>query len=148
VACPENSIVESKEFFKPIVTPYELEIALQPEQSWTGRYVLDFGKLLTQGKGKALDTEDPDDDHPVFSLVTGTYRHPKQFGESARAEEPITSAVILRNSETAMMQTSGSAAGQYLQSRSYQGLEARVGEEAPSVLEQGRSGIARDYQGG
>ena len=117
VACPENSIVESKvklsspwvnsglqfkmnwqEFFKPIVTPYELEIALQPEQSWTGRYVLDFGKLLTQGnasvhhhcdltsyiyflgKGKALDIEDPDDDHPVFSLVTGTYRHPKQFG--------------------------------------------------------------------
>jgi len=30
------------------VTPYELEVALQAEQSWTGRYVLDFEKLLTE----------------------------------------------------------------------------------------------------
>lgn len=28
VACPENSLVDSKEFFKPIVTPFELEMAL------------------------------------------------------------------------------------------------------------------------
>lgn len=33
----------------------------------------------------------------------------------------------------------------YLQSRSFRGLEARVGEDAPSMLEQGRSGIARGY---
>ena len=29
------------------MTPYELEVALQAEQSWTGRYVLDFEILLT-----------------------------------------------------------------------------------------------------
>ncbi len=28
VACPENSLVDSKDFYKPIITPYELEIAL------------------------------------------------------------------------------------------------------------------------
>ena len=28
VACPENSMIDSKEFYKPIVTPFELEIAL------------------------------------------------------------------------------------------------------------------------
>ena len=28
VACPENSLIDSKDFFKPIVTPFELEIAL------------------------------------------------------------------------------------------------------------------------
>ena len=33
----------------------------------------------------------------------------------------------------------------YLQSRSFQGLEARVGEDVASILEQGRSGIARGY---
>lgn len=37
-----------KEFLQPIVTPYELEVALQPTQTWTGRYVLDFGKLLRE----------------------------------------------------------------------------------------------------
>jgi hypothetical protein len=30
VACPLNSIIDSKEFFKPIVTPFELELALAP----------------------------------------------------------------------------------------------------------------------
>jgi diphthamide biosynthesis protein 2 len=30
--------------------------------------------------------------------------------------------------------------------RSYRGLENRLGEDGPSVLEQGRSGIARGYQ--
>lgn len=28
VACPENSLIDSKDFFKPIATPFELEIAL------------------------------------------------------------------------------------------------------------------------
>ena len=27
VACSENSLVDSQEFFKPVVTPYEMEIA-------------------------------------------------------------------------------------------------------------------------
>jgi len=28
VASPENSLIDSKEFFKPVVTPFELEMAL------------------------------------------------------------------------------------------------------------------------
>ncbi len=28
VACPENSLIDSKDFYKPIITPFELEIAL------------------------------------------------------------------------------------------------------------------------
>ena len=67
MACPENSLVAeekvwrgllkkpqfhitdatgSQDFLRPIVTPYELEIAMQAEQSWSGRYVLDFERLL------------------------------------------------------------------------------------------------------
>lgn len=37
-----------KEFLRPIVTPFELEIALRTEQSWTGRYVLDFEKVIAE----------------------------------------------------------------------------------------------------
>lgn len=36
-------------------------------------------------------------------------------------------------------------AGDFLQARTYRGLEQRLGEDAPSVLEQGRSGIAMGY---
>ena len=34
---------------------------------------------------------------------------------------------------------------QFLHTREYQGLEQRIGQDAPSVLEQGRSGITRGY---
>jgi len=27
VACPENSLVDSQDFYKPVVTPFEMEIA-------------------------------------------------------------------------------------------------------------------------
>ncbi|KAF8920883.1 Diphthamide biosynthesis protein 2, partial [Haplosporangium bisporale] len=46
VACPENSLIDSKEFYRPIVTPYELEIALSESREWTGEYVTDFQQLL------------------------------------------------------------------------------------------------------
>lgn len=80
VACPENSVIESKvsfnqgalnaililgikDFLQPIVTPFELEVALQAEQSWTGRYVLNFeqliadASLLPHGKSKRSTSE-------------------------------------------------------------------------------------------
>lgn len=38
-------------------------------------------------------------------------------------------------------------AAQFLHTRGYQGLEMRLGEDKPSVLEEGRSGIAREYGG-
>ena len=37
--------------------------------------------------------------------------------------------------------------GEFLQTRSWQGLEQRVGMDEPSVLEQGRDGIAKGYRG-
>ncbi|EIW77988.1 diphthamide biosynthesis protein [Coniophora puteana RWD-64-598 SS2] len=152
VACPENSVVESKEFFKPIVTPFELEVALMPEGTWTGRYVLDFEQLLAESKALGTDEErdvngdedEEDRDRPSFSLVTGKYRSARQFrGISASNMDP--SAIVLRNQNGTVATLADSAAALYLQSRTYQGLEARVGEDAPSVLEQGRSGIARGY---
>ncbi|KAG6805844.1 hypothetical protein H0H92_013774, partial [Tricholoma furcatifolium] len=98
VACPENSVIEAKDFLRPIVTPFELEVALQSTPNWTGRYVLDFERLLEDasqdepedgstwasapeegGEGES-DEEDQDPDRPVFSLVTGTYRKAKRYG--------------------------------------------------------------------
>ncbi|KAN0064540.1 Diphthamide biosynthesis protein 2 [Thecaphora frezii] len=49
VACPENSLVDSKDFYKPIVTPYEMELALKAQGddvAWTGDYVLDLDRLV------------------------------------------------------------------------------------------------------
>ena len=86
------------------MTPFELEIALQAQLSWTGRYVLDFGQLLAEHKNAqtatgpssclghdfreialiivTLDEEngEEDPDKPMFSLVTGKYRQAKRYG--------------------------------------------------------------------
>ncbi|KAJ7688973.1 putative diphthamide synthesis protein-domain-containing protein [Mycena rosella] len=156
VACPENSLVEARDFLRPIITPYELEVALQAEQSWTGRYVLDFEKLLAESAAANPDAapesqQDSDDpDQPVFSLITGKYRHAKRFGGADKGKEALpadaepSSSVALRSQDTAVA-LADSAAALFLQERTFRGLEARVGEDAPSVLEQGRSGIARGY---
>ena len=45
-----------QEFLRPIITPYELEIALQPEPQWTGKYILDFAKLALNDDNDASTT--------------------------------------------------------------------------------------------
>ncbi|EJF62071.1 diphthamide biosynthesis protein [Dichomitus squalens LYAD-421 SS1] len=155
VACPENSVLDAKEFLRPIVTPYELEVALRPTQEWTGRYVLNFEELLREGQAESEGAsvsaflEGPaDPDQPVFSLVSGKYRHAKRYGgkdEGTANGDTDSSAVVLRNQGSAVAIMSDSAAAHFLQQRTYQGLETRVGQDAPSLLEQGRSGIARGY---
>ncbi|KAG5637479.1 hypothetical protein H0H81_004450 [Sphagnurus paluster] len=120
VACPENSIIEAKEFLRPIVTPFELEVALQAVPSWTGRYVLDFEHLLINQQQKPELTqsgdknESDDPDRPVFSLVTGTYRHMRRYGGEALQEQNTNgtdSAVVLRNHDDAVAKLASSAAG-------------------------------------
>ncbi|KAJ3475610.1 hypothetical protein NLI96_g11724 [Meripilus lineatus] len=150
VACPENSVVESKEFLQPIITPYELEIALQKEPNWTGRYELGFEQVLvsqsTNGNENEVSTEEEDLEQPVFSLVTGTYRHAKRYGvKSSNTQDGLSSAVAIRNQDNALSVLPDSAANEFLQSRTFKGLETRLGQDAPSVLEQGQSGIAKAY---
>ncbi|KAH9975018.1 putative diphthamide synthesis protein-domain-containing protein [Lactifluus volemus] len=153
VACPENSLVNAKEFLRPIVTPFELQLALQPAPTWTGEYVLDFDEVLTRGPPKpssdeVSDEDEDDSERPVFSLATGKYRHPKRYGEDNSTPAPISSsssALMLRDQDGTVAVLKDSAAGEFLQSRTFRGLETRAGLDPPSLLQQGRIGIARGY---
>ncbi|KAH7339802.1 putative diphthamide synthesis protein-domain-containing protein [Rhizoctonia solani] len=153
VACPENSVIDSKEFYRPIVTPFELEIALGADRSWTGEYVLNFDQLLFRQKSEGDISNDQDSDEdpdrPSFSLVTGTYRHAKRYVDPRDIDnERVDSgsyAVALRNNEGALSQAVTTAGSEFLHSRSFQGLEQRLGQDEPAILEQGRSGIAKGY---
>ena len=70
VACPENSLLDSKVLFKPVVTPYELELALVEDRQWDGKYSADFRDLLVGGandkrttkKKKKSNTMEEDED--------------------------------------------------------------------------------------
>lgn len=46
VACPENSLLDSSEFYRPVITPFEMEVACNRNREWTGVYVTDFRDLL------------------------------------------------------------------------------------------------------
>lgn len=49
IACAENTLLDSSEFYKPVITPYEMELACNTERQWTGEYSTDFTELL-EGK--------------------------------------------------------------------------------------------------
>jgi len=155
VACPENSLIDTKDFFRPIVTPFELEIALKADRSWTGRYVLSFERLLAEhenneaGEAETSDNED-DPDRPMFSLVTGQYRKAKKYGDAdppnVNVDGESSLAVVPRNGDGTVARLADSPAAEFLQNRGFQGLETRIGRDMPSVLEQGRTGIAKGYE--
>lgn len=46
VACPENSLLDSSEFYRPVVTPFEMEVACNRHREWSGEYITDFHDLL------------------------------------------------------------------------------------------------------
>lgn len=48
-----------QEFFKPIITPFELEIAISADRSWTGEYILDFGRILERNLGSGEERKIP-----------------------------------------------------------------------------------------
>lgn len=92
--------MEDQEFLRPVVTPYELIAALGDEIQWPTGYSLDFDSVLAaeahKGEGwcspmltplllaqaRKLELCDAEDDgRPTFSLVSGTYRDAKRYGQ-------------------------------------------------------------------
>jgi len=161
VACPENTVIDTKEFLRPIITPFELGLVLGDELNWSSHYLLDFDEVLKEQYGRSdgpashgmprSDDEDSGgtDDQPTFSLVTGTYRHPRRFEGTASSKQisdgETSGTLTVRNNEGTVSRVLESAAGQFLQGRTFRGLEQKLGEHSPSILEQGRSGIAKGY---
>ena len=45
VADPQGMILDSKEYYAPIITPFEAHLAFSGDAEWTGDYSLDFSCL-------------------------------------------------------------------------------------------------------
>ncbi|PWN21812.1 hypothetical protein BCV69DRAFT_281737 [Microstroma glucosiphilum] len=170
LACPENSLVDavdptglrSKEFYRPIVTPFEMMLALDESRSWTGEYVLDMERLINQrgesgsaDQGEGIEEGEEDDDRPHFSLVTGGYVTRRRFDAEEENDDDEgndaaalahTGAVVVRSASGEVTRVLDSANAMHLATRSWKGLEQRLGMDEPSRLEEGREGIARGYR--
>jgi len=97
VGCWESSLIESNEFYRPIITPFELGICLQGDENrvWDGRWRGDFGGVeemadavkretgdggSKKGESESKEQDDGQDSDseeesapPEFDLRTGRY---------------------------------------------------------------------------
>ncbi|KAE9020364.1 2-(3-amino-3-carboxypropyl)histidine synthase subunit 2 [Phytophthora fragariae] len=161
VACQQNTLMDSKEYYKPIVTPYELQLALSPTEEWDGQYKTDFGEVIPALEKTAQSVEqeahggdDDDADKPFFSLVSGTYKNSSRttaidreattYALTASGEADASTALQVKNERTELT-TYHSEAADYLATREYQGLDPRIGKTPAHAAVEGSSGIARGY---
>lgn len=173
VGCWESSLVEGTEFFRPVVTPFELEIALKGdgERVWDGRWRGDWegmiggGKeltVVTQGRDGSGDGEEEVDEEesapPEFDLRTGRYvshSRPMRITNVGRLSaagdgqaSDTTSLIKRANGDLAQVGGVVSPAAEFLRSgRTWQGLgsDFDISNREGALVEEGRSGVARGY---
>uniref|UniRef100_A0A2C9JQU2 2-(3-amino-3-carboxypropyl)histidine synthase subunit 2 n=1 Tax=Biomphalaria glabrata TaxID=6526 RepID=A0A2C9JQU2_BIOGL len=146
VACPESSLLDQSEFYQPIISPLELEIACNQARQWTGDYSLDFTELLP---GSALYIEAPNfdstnDDLADVSLINNRVRTIGMQDTSSLGESPSTDVSLINANMS--IATIARNAGEFLSTRSWKGLEQKLGETAVSLAVQGQCGIAAGYE--
>ncbi|XP_038039238.1 2-(3-amino-3-carboxypropyl)histidine synthase subunit 2 [Anas platyrhynchos] len=145
VACAQNSLLDSSDFYRPVVTPYELELACNPAREWTGNYLTDFRDLLP---GACAHVELPPavpeaEAVPDVSLITGEMRA-AHLSDPPAAQLPPSTSLACRDQSWALAEISPAAS--FLESRSWRGLEQQLGKTPVSKAVQGRRGIAIAYE--
>ncbi|OQS05688.1 diphthamide biosynthesis protein [Thraustotheca clavata] len=133
VACPENTLFDSTEYFKPIITPYELSLALDDSLQWSAQYKSDFQDVLPTLENTCDTIEDiPMNDEPYFSLITGTYVQQSHLqSDSEDDQEEMESSTALISKQKNQLIAFKSEAAEFLAKREYKGLEPRIGESTP-----------------
>lgn len=141
VACPENTLLDSSEFYKPVVTPYEMELACNSKREWTGDYVTEFSQLLEGGSHHASIPETIcESEETDVSLITGRLR---RLGEGDTNTETGT-AVVLKSDNMAVA-TQAESASEFLEMRSWKGLQQNLGDTPVTKAVEGQAGIAMGY---
>ncbi|XP_077085359.1 2-(3-amino-3-carboxypropyl)histidine synthase subunit 2 [Siphateles boraxobius] len=147
VACPENSLLDSSEFYRPVVTPFEMELACNKQREWTGEYITDFRDLLPGGSSHVVFPEPNEsvieEENTDVSLITGALR-----ACSTTSSEIIngteSSSLVPRNQTFTVANTNTAAS--FLAGRSWQGLEPELGQTPVLKAVEGRRGIAIAYE--
>lgn len=172
IGCWESSLVESREFYKPLITPFELELALMKdsERVWSGDWRSDFETVLrneveaaqsTSAQGEDEDEDDEDESAPPeFDLRTGRYvshsrpmavRKAQSNGASNGEQKKDGQRSLIKRANGELAQVGGvvSPGAEFLKSmKTWKGLgsDYEIGYDEPGAqVEEGRSGIARGY---
>lgn len=166
LGCGHGGVVldEYGEFYKPIVTPYELHLALAPEVSWTGQWVTDFERVLAlEAPAHESADEHSSDSEPEFDPVSGRYVSARPLRQRQHLEVTAEEAVPLLQEGALVQRFSGQLVvgstvltlARALQSRAWTGLGSDFASSAEgevegaavegAAVEEGRGGMARGY---
>lgn len=139
-----NEIYESSDYYKPIVTPFDIELALNPQTN-NLEFSYDYNFYLPDSDISESDLENIKrmDENDV-SLITGKVRCSKVEETTKSSDSMHAREVALRTDGTIALNTNSGAG--FLQERSWKGLEQNLGVEVPELATEGRRGIAQGYQ--
>lgn len=171
LGCGQGGIIidQFNEFYKPIITPYELTLALNKEITWTSKWVTDFENVLNDltiedDQNKEVDNKDDeynsgmvfDSDAPEFDVVTGKFvstSRPLRELKHLELESPPNNSTALTKSVKggAIIKGTVSTSAAHLQNRYWSGLgsdfkDDEYYDEDGAIVEEGTTGIARGYQ--
>jgi len=148
VSCPENcvsgTIFDSVDFFKPVISPYELDVALNKSREWgewgsEHGYQTDFRSLLPNSQFYKDFVPDGDSD---LSLITGKFRSARG---DANGDHFDSSDFALVAQETQLSELHTNGGGEFLSQKSWQGLEVQLGQTKVTKAVKGQTGIPMEY---
>lgn len=171
-------VEDDAQYWRPVVTPFEMEVALMgdDERVWSGEWWGGIEKLkqVVEKEESVKDeeeaqeyaeggVEDEESIPPEFDFRTGklvSHSRPMRLAvrSAPSAETPSSSSSTPRTSEALIKRAVGELASvngvaspgaEFLRSgRTWQGLGTDFDNETSTVVEEGRSGIARGYHVG
>ncbi|KAI2467600.1 diphthamide biosynthesis protein [Annulohypoxylon bovei var. microspora] len=192
VGCWESGLVEQEGLWKPVVTPFELGLALQGDDTrvWTGEWwggiegveappatddntecdaEQEKDKEATENEVEEVEggVDEEESEAPEFDLRTGKFvsnsrpmrvairsvprSGPETNGvDLVHGQSAASSAIVKRAAgDVALVNGVASPGAEFLRSqRTWQGLGTEFGaeeDEESTVVEEGRSGVARGY---
>jgi diphthamide biosynthesis protein 2 len=146
VGCWESSLIDSKEFYRPIITPFELEMALKKDEErvwgdgWRGDFESVLNKAETTNGNDDLsqqvtsieisdEEDDSEDEPPEFDLRTGKYVSTPKPPPKQKLVPQITNGTaataLIKRSNGALVTSNGiiSPAAKFLkEQRTWRGL--------------------------
>ncbi|CBY00327.1 hypothetical protein IAQ61_011257 [Plenodomus lingam] len=167
IGCWESSLIESKEFWRPMITPWELGVALKSddERVWTGSWEADFQRVLDaksdegEAGGESTATESTESGQDLEQHENGDYDSeeesaPPEFdlrtGRYVSHSRPMRSTNTVSMQQTLPKETSTPTTSSALTMRQKADVAAVGGVMSPGAayLRSQRTwqGLGSDYQ--
>lgn len=141
IACSANEIYDSREFYKPIAMPYDIELALNSNFNKIVYNPYDYNELSFADDLSDNITDSLTGD---VSLLSGKLRGNTNIDEQNQLIEIQDGQICVRNDMT-VVENNTHGAG-YLANRSWQGLDQNLGATTPQLAVVGRKGLAAQYE--